>query len=70
MGFGKTNPNFISKNKMLHFFDDRNQCIPPFFASDQIAPLLGFLAELTQSWYWRISGAWDVQLESIDHQNR
>jgi hypothetical protein len=58
MGFGKTNPNSISENKVLHFFDGRDQwiqrckkitfAIVRFFASDQIAPQLGFLAERTQ----------------------
>ena len=48
MGFGKTNPNFISENKVLHFFDGWDQwiqrckkitfAIVRFFASDQIAP--------------------------------
>src|ERR1700694_2917430 len=32
----------------LHFLDSRNNGSLPFFASDQIAPLLGFLAEPTQ----------------------
>jgi hypothetical protein len=27
MGFGKTNPNSISENKVLHFFDGRDQWI-------------------------------------------
>ncbi len=48
MGFGKTNPNSISENKVLHFFDGQDQwiqrckkttfAIVRFFASDLIAP--------------------------------
>jgi hypothetical protein len=48
MGFGRTNPNSISENKVLHFFDGRDQwiqrckkitfAIVRFFASDPIAP--------------------------------
>ena len=46
MGFGKTNPNSISENKVLYFFAGWDQwiqrcktfAIVRFFASGQIAP--------------------------------